>query len=723
MRNSLLLIATGLMSSTSAFAVQRDTEADALRHKKLESTPIYGELYQSLTFDGEWSSVCPGQVFRYKGEFDRNYAAWVDCFGDVIVGYYDNITGESSMNTVIDHKRVDTKNNIVSLTYAGDGSMILYVGKVGTKKLSVYLSEKENISKWEKTTFKTDVSVDKLSACNIGAQSMVSVLGDGKVSVWSNQKGLVKKVAEMNVTGKQELFKIQALNEKVYLTLNNEMFVCEGEIKPVAELGSAMIASDFIPTSEGYMGVSKSEKGLTVSKINNGKVKSYNIKTDSVCGSPVIDMDDAKQIYFTKTVNGISEVYKAVNKRGTKWTVEAVTENSPFNNRDVVAVQNSAEEMPVQFMWLQESLKDVKVNTLSSVKMNIFQPQITDITSPEQIRILMKKVADWQLGRSYIDKHKNDWQWGAFYTGLMAAHERLQSPFYWNEMMNLGQYYDWALLKDQLHADRLLVCDLYLYMYEHSGKKNDYMIKPTKYAMDLHTSRKAKIDPRFKDSDYKMEWWSWADALYMAPISFFEYTRVTGDKSASEFAYRQWNAVEDYLYSKEDSLFYRDDRYFTAKSTHGKKVFWARGNGWVLGSMPRIMDSLPKDSEYRKHYEKLFKEMAAKIKNIQMPEGLWTCSLYDPEELNIGESSGSGFFGYALAWGINNGLLDKAEYEEALMKAWKGMTNNVTPYGKLGYVQQIAGDPYPFFYHQYHTYASGAFLLFANEMIKYFENK
>ena len=305
----------------------------------------------------------------------------------------------------------------------------------------------------------------------------------------------------------------------------------------------------------------------------------------------------------------------------------------------------------------------------------------------------------------------------------MAAHERLQSPFYWNEMMNLGQYYDWALLPDQLHADRLLVCDMYLYIYEHSGKKHDYMVKPTKYAMDLHTSRKAKIDPHFKGSEYKMEWWSWADALYMAPISFYEYTRVTGDKAAADFAYKQWNVVEDYLYSKEDSLFYRDDRYFTAKSTNGKKVFWARGNGWVLGSMPRIMDSLPKDSEYRKHYEKLFKEMVAKIKNIQMPEGLWTCSLYDPEELNIGESSGSGFFGYALAWGINNGLLDKAEYEEALMKAWKGMTNNVTDFGRLGYVQQIAGDPYPFFYHQYHTYASGAFLLFANEMIKYFENK
>lgn len=723
MRNSLLLIASGLMFASSAIAVQRDTEADALRHKKLESTPIYGELYQSLAFDGGWSSLCPGQAFRYKGQFDRNYAAWIDCFGDVVVGYYDNVTGESSMYPVIDHKNVKTDNSIVSLTYSGDGTLVLYVGKVGAKKLSVYVSEPENINKWDRTTFKTGVKIEKLSACSVGMKSMVAVCGGNKVSVWSNQKGLVKKVSEMNINEEQDNFKIHSLNGKVFLSLNNVMYVCEEEISLVADIESAETVSDFVPTSEGYMAVSKSEKGLTVSKINNGKVKSYSIKVDSVCGNPVIDTDDAKKIYFTKTVNGISEVYKAENKRGTKWTVEPVTENSPFNNRDVVAVQNSTDEMPVQFMWMQESLKDVKVNTLSSVKMNIFQPQITDITSPEQIRILMKKVADWQLGRSYIDKAKSDWQWGAFYTGLMAAHERLQSPFYWNEMMNVGQYYDWALLKDQFHADRLLVCDLYLYVYEHSGKKHNYMIKPTKYAMDLHTSRKAKIDPRFKGSDYKMEWWSWADALYMAPISFFEYSRITGQKAAADFAYKQWNVVEDYLYSKEDSLFYRDDRYFTAKSTHGKKVFWARGNGWVLGSMPRIMDSLPKDSEYRKHYEKLFKEMAAKIKNIQMPEGLWTCSLYDPEELNIGESSGSGFFGYALAWGINNGLLDKAEYEEALMKAWNGMTNNVTPYGKLGYVQQIAGDPYPFFYHQYHTYASGAFLLFANEMIKYFENK
>lgn len=723
MKRSLLLITTGLLLSSSAFSVHRDTEADALRHKKLENTPIYGELYQSLTFDGGWNSICPGKSFRLKKQYDRNYAAWIDCFGDVVVGYYDNITKESSMHVVIDNEKTLTSKTLLSLTWNNDGSLFLYVANEGTEKVSLFVSKPEDINSWEKKCFTCDVKVEMLSSCNKDNQNVFAVIGQGRLSIWSNTGDLISKISDMDVSCKPELFKLNKHEGKIYLTFNNIVYSCDKEIKKVAELDNAQTVSDFIPALNGFVAVSKNENGFSISNIFNGKVKTYNIKSDSICGRIVIDPDDAKNIYFTQMVNGISEVFKAVNKRGTKWSVEAVTENSPFNNRDIVAVENTYIDDPVQFLWLQETLKDVKVNTLSSVKMNIIQPQITDITSPEQIRILMKKVADWQLGRSYIDRHKNDWQWGAFYTGLMAAHERLQSPFYWNEMMNLGQYYDWALLKDMLHADRLLVCDLYLYMYEYSGKKNDFMIKPTKYAMNLHTSRKAKIDPRFKGSEYNMEWWSWADALYMAPISFYEYTRITGDKAAADFAFKQWNVVEDYLYSKEDSLFYRDDRYFTAKSTHGKKVFWARGNGWVLGSMPRIMDSLPKDSEYRKHYEKLFREMAAKIKNLQMPEGLWTCSLYDPEELNIGESSGSGFFGYALAWGINNGLLDKDEYGEAMMKAWKGMTNNVTPYGKLGYVQQIAGDPYPFFYHQYHTYASGAFLLFANEMIKYFENK
>ena len=47
----------------------------------------------------------------------------------------------------------------------------------------------------------------------------------------------------------------------------------------------------------------------------------------------------------------------------------------------------------------------------------------------------------------------------------------------------------------------------------------------------------------------------------------------------------------DYLYTfvvlfdKEEKLFYRDHRYFNQKEANGTKVFWGRGNGWVLGGL------------------------------------------------------------------------------------------------------------------------------------------
>ena len=86
-----------------------------------------------------------------------------------------------------------------------------------------------------------------------------------------------------------------------------------------------------------------------------------------------------------------------------------------------------------------------------------------------------------------------------------------------------------------------------------------------------------------------------------------------------------------------------------------------------------------------------------------------------------GESSGTAFFTWALTWGINAGFLDEATYRPAVEKAWQALCNNVNAEGRLGYVQQVAASPYPFYDHQYHLYASGAFLGAGMEMIKLIE--
>ena len=48
--------------------------------------------------------------------------------------------------------------------------------------------------------------------------------------------------------------------------------------------------------------------------------------------------------------------------------------------------------------------------------------------------------------------------------------------------------------------------------------------------------------------------------------------------------------------------------------------------------------------------------MADKILTCQQPDGLWRASLLDPDSYPLKETSGSGFYTYALAWGVNQGF-------------------------------------------------------------------
>src|SRR6185503_11920588 len=88
-----------------------------------------------------------------------------------------------------------------------------------------------------------------------------------------------------------------------------------------------------------------------------------------------------------------------------------------------------------------------------------------------------------------------------------------------------------------------------------------------------------------------------------------------------------------------------------------------------------------------------FREMAQKIVSLQQADGLWRSSLLDPEHYPLAETSGSGFYTFALAWGVNERLLDAAKFTPAVLKGWDALTASVQPDGKLIHVQPIGEDP------------------------------
>ena len=48
---------------------------------------------------------------------------------------------------------------------------------------------------------------------------------------------------------------------------------------------------------------------------------------------------------------------------------------------------------------------------------------------------------------------------------------------------------------------------------------------------------------------------------------------------------RFWATI-DFLYDPAERLFYRDSRFFERRDPEGRKMFWARGNGWVSPASP-----------------------------------------------------------------------------------------------------------------------------------------
>ena len=165
-------------------------------------------------------------------------------------------------------------------------------------------------------------------------------------------------------------------------------------------------------------------------------------------------------------------------------------------------------------------------------------------------------------------------------------------------------------------------------------------------------------------------------------------------------------------------MFFRDSRYFYQREANGKKVFWGRGNGWVLGGLTEMLKDLPKKNSYRNFYEELFVEMCGRMVEIQQPDGFWHASLLDPETYAAPETSCTNFIIYALAYGINEGLLDKATYLPTLLKSWKAVLGTIDSEGKLGYVQPIGADPKKVTKDMTEVYGVGAFLMAGKELYK-----
>jgi rhamnogalacturonyl hydrolase YesR len=338
-------------------------------------------------------------------------------------------------------------------------------------------------------------------------------------------------------------------------------------------------------------------------------------------------------------------------------------------------------------------------------------PIATDLSysiKPAAVVKATRKVADWQLERAqpYFDRI---WTWSVLYAGFMAASDSLGDPKYRDAMLAMSQSFGWQLRGHLPNADDQSIAQTYLELY--LLKKDPAMMRPTQGTLDAILAA-----PRTSATPGKEIAWWWCDALFMAPPVWARMYAATGDRKYIDYLDEEWAKTSSLLYDTQEHLYARDSTFLTRTEANGKRMFWSRGNGWVMGGIVRTLQYLPKDDPARAKYVAQLQEMAARVAQLQGPDGLWRSSLLDPDDYDLPELSGSAFFTYALAAGVNQGILDKKVYRPVIKKAWAGMLHHVYADGRLGCIQQTGAAPAPFKASASYTYGVGAFLLAGSEI-------
>ena len=312
----------------------------------------------------------------------------------------------------------------------------------------------------------------------------------------------------------------------------------------------------------------------------------------------------------------------------------------------------------------------------------------------------------------------NLWTRGTYYEGLMAYYYICRDTDLYTYAVDWGTFHKWEPTyggTTATDADFICCTQTYIELYQ----------------LDPKPERISKIT---SNADYlinstRSNYWWWIDALQMAMPVFAKLGTVYSDNKYFDALYRfysftRYRSKGTGLYNTTDHLWYRDSTFLPPiTSPNGKQVYWSRGNGWVFAGLARVLDVMPETAPHYAEYLTTFLEMAEALIAVQRYDGFWNMNLADSLHYGGKETSGTAFFTFGLAWGINKGILSDAIYRPYVVKAWNGMVNDALhPDGAIGYMQTTGKEPVPGVAYDilpaFEDYGLGAFLLAGSQVYK-----
>ena len=323
------------------------------------------------------------------------------------------------------------------------------------------------------------------------------------------------------------------------------------------------------------------------------------------------------------------------------------------------------------------------------------------------------------------------WDNAAYHTGNIEVYKLLHDPQMLDYSIRWAEFNEWQGAKETDPAK---------WKYKQYGEGQDYVlfgdwqicfqtyIDLYNLSPDERKVTRAKEVMGYEADSRVNDYWWWADALYMVMPVMTKMYRLTGDEKFLRKLYQNLLYSDSIMLDRETGLYFRDGKYVWPKhqSANGKKDFWARGDGWVLAGLAKVLQDMPEDYVRQPFFVDKYVALARGVAACQQPEGYWTRSMLDPAHAPGPETSGTAFFTYGMLWGVNNGYLQKKEFQPVIQRAWDYLTTTALQGdGRVGYVQPIGERAIPGQTVDANSQANfgvGAFLLAACEYYRFLSN-
>ncbi|WP_395651617.1 glycoside hydrolase family 88 protein [Brevundimonas sp.] len=372
-------------------------------------------------------------------------------------------------------------------------------------------------------------------------------------------------------------------------------------------------------------------------------------------------------------------------------TFAAVLLSTTATGTAVQAQASSSLAPGVEAEWLTARARPALKTDPSSLPSRAEALAAVEYVASAQIAAMASEPLALSTG-SNLSQMSSNWVAATFYVGAARLARVSDDPETLRFLTAVAEHYNYSVRgarsgPTMLNADDIAIGDLYEELYSRRGQEGALM--PLRQRLDWqvpHLNRSTETPA--------LVWW-WADALYMAPPVLARMSAITGDPKYLIAADKEWRRTAERLWVPEERLFLRDERFKDEnhRDADGDRIYWSRANGWVMGGLARWLESVPAGFEGRQYYIDIFQQMAPRIAGLQQDDGLWRASLLDPETYPEAESSGSVFYVYALAWGVNHGLLDRATYRPVIQRGWAALNRHVLPNGLIGAAQKTGDQP------------------------------